>query len=829
MKKSKTDQKAWDDEFAHKVDDLVSAARLYRDQLSSDRIRAMRYENGDMEKDMPSKQGWSAVVSRDISATIKKVFPSLVRTILGNEIVAEYTAQNEDDQEESEQVTDFINLVVYPESNGRKGISDAMHDACLLRNGILYAGVEDKVVVTGSTHRGLDEFALSELLEDPDTELIEGRAYEAPPEEIDAAQPSPGGETASPDPAAGPLPPDQAPNPQEIMPPQPGMPPPGMPEQMAPEEPAMLYDVKIKRTVKKAKPVLLGVPPEEFLIHPDATDAQVDSPIVGREMRMSRSDLIAMGYDKELVMALPAESYDPNINGEKLTRRKTPWLQSSPDQKEIEMVLYYDLYVRLDYDDDGIAELRHVCAAGDLTAQHILVNDYADFGRYFDVVIERRPHQWEGVSIADDVIEIQKVKTALLRYAMDNTYNVVSPQKAVNIKALANPNNLDAIMNPEPGRPIFMSNTDPRFKASDAISYDVQPYVADKAMIAVQYWDKQIVDRTGIDDSSAGLPPDALQNVTAKASAMIEQKGIAQTELMVSNIAACLEPVFAALLKLTIQCNDKARTVRLRDKFVQIDPRTWDAEMDVNINTGLGAGTRERDMMVMQMITGMQDRLFTAMGGLSPILKADNIYNAVEKSVQAAGIKSVGKFFTKPDPAEVQAAVEAKANQPSPEMEKVKAQILLLGETSKANAAKEKAQAEADLITTNAKTQASITLEEAKKTKDDAIAFRDQMLERYKIDQANKLGRQQIASNERIARHKIKADIEKTTADAISKDVLGIKDEKAKGEKGASDTIKTFSKKLEDAVSQFNKPRKLTRDPKTGDIDGWEFAEEKVA
>ncbi|MEQ1519731.1 MAG: phage portal protein [Aestuariivirga sp.] len=804
----KTDKKAWDDKFASDVSDLVDQAKLYRDQLSADRIRAQRYENGDMEADMPSKAGWSAVVSRDVSATLKKVFPSLTRTILGNEIIAEYVGQNEDDQEGAEQVTDFINLVALPESQGRKGISDAMHDACLLRNGILYAGIEDKIVVTGSTHRGLDEFALAELLEDPDTELIEGRAYEAPPsEEIDAAQPSPGGITASPDPAmAAPLQ-DPAPNP-EIMPPQPGMAPPGMPEQIAPEEPAMLYDVKIKRVVKKAKPVLLGVPPEEFLIHPDATDAQVDSPIVGREMRMSRSDLIAMGYDKELVMSLPAESYIDS-DGSKFTRRNRAWMQSSPDQKELEMVLYYDLYVRLDYDDDGIAELRHVCAAGDLIDQHILVNDYADFIRYFDIVIERRPHCWEGVSIADDVIEIQKVKTALLRYAMDNTYNVVSPQKAVNIKALANPNNLDAIMNPEPGRPIFMSmNGDARVE--DAISYDVQPYVADKAMVAVQYWDKQIVDRTGIDDSSAGLPPDALQNVTAKASAMIEQKGIAQTELMVATIAACLKPVFAAFLKLTIQCNDKARTIRLRDKFVQIDPKTWDADMDVNVNTGLGAGTRERDMMVMGQIMNLQGALFDRLGGLSPILKADNIYNALEKSVQAAGIKSVGKFFTKPDPNEVAAAEKAAAEKPSPEMEKVKAQIMLLGEQSRANAAKEQAQAQADIIVTNAKAKADMMLDAAEKTKNEALEFRQQMLDRYKIDEANKLGRQQIASNERIARHKIKADIEKAHAGELSKSVLGIKeDQEEKAEKPKKE-------KPSKTVTNFK------RDPTTGDLIGME-------
>lgn len=824
---AKTNKLAWDEKFAADVSDLVDQAKLYRDQLSADRNRAMLYENGDMTADMPSKTGWSQVVSTDVRATMKKVFPSLTRTILGNEIIVEFNPQKEDDEAGAEQSTEFINFVSLPESNGHKAISDAMHDACLLRNGILYTGIEDKITVTGSEHRGLDEFALAELLEDPDTELVEGRAYEAPPEET-PEQPSPRTATASPDPEeAAPLQ-DPALNPQEIMPPQPGMPAPGMPPAPVVEEPAMLYDVKIKRVVKKPKPVLLGVPPEEFLIHPDATDAQVDSPIVGREMRMSRSDLIAMGYDKKLVDALPAESYTDS-DSEKFTRRNRAWMQSSPDQKELEMVLYYDLYVRLDYDNDGIAELRHVCCAGDVTKQHIVVNEYADFIRYHDIVIERRPHRWEGVSIADDVIEIQKVKTALLRYAMDNTYNVVSPQKAVNIKALANPNNLDAIMNPEPGRPIFLSSSDANFKAENAVSYDVQPYVADKAMVAVQYWDKQIVDRTGIDDSSAGLPPDALQNVTAKASAMIEQKGIAQTELMVATIANCLKPVFSAFLKLTIQCNDKPRTVRLRDKFVQIDPRTWDANMDVNINTGLGAGTRERDMMVMQMITGMQDRLFTALGGLSPILKADNIYAAVEKTVQAAGIKSVGKFFTKPDPAEVAAAEKAKAEQPSPEMEKVNAQIKLLGEQSKANAAKEQAQAQADIIVTNAKARADMMISEAEKTKNEALEFRQQMLDRYKIDEANKLGRQQIASNERIARHKNKLELEKAQAGDLSKTVLGIKEDNEKPAKDAGPRLAEIIAELTEGIKKMSMPKKFKRNEKTGDIEGMEITEEEKA
>lgn len=778
-----TDSK--DQEFVSEVSTLIDQSALYRDQLSKERIVAMQYWDGEM-RDMPPRKGWSQVVSRDVSATIKKVLPSLNRTILGNEIIGEFSGHNENDVEGAEQVTDYINLIAFEESHGHIAVHDAMHDACLLRNGILHAGIEEKIVVTGSKHIGLDENSLAELVNDDEVEVLEHAKHPVPPEEM---------------------------------------------QQLATPEPQFTHDVKIKRTTKKRNPRISAVPPEEYLIHPDAIESQNNAALVGREMRMSKSDLIAMGYDRDMIEALPSESYNSALDGEKFNRRNNSWLQSAPEQKELEQVVYYDLYVRLDYDQDGIAELRHVCMAGGKTADHLLVNDYADFVPYYDMVIERRPHQWEGVSITDDVIEIQRVKTALLRYAMDNTYSVVTPQKYVNVDKLKG-GATDGVMNPEPGRPIWLEGTE---KVSDAIGYDETPYVADKAMASVAYWDEQISDRTGIDDSSAGMPTDALQNVTAKASAMLEQKGIARTEMMVRTVAQCLKPLFIGLLKLVIQNNDKPRTVRLRDKWVDIDPRSWNAEMDVSINTGLGAGTRERDMMVMQNILAIQDKLIQLFGPESPILKSDNIYNAVEKAVQAAGIKSVGKFFTKPDPNEVKAAMEAKANQPSPEQQKVNAHIQLLGETSKANAAKEQAQAQADLIVTDAKTKAEITLKEAEKTREEAIAFRDNLIEKYRIDEDNKVKREQIASAERIALDRNQNDLKKAQAGEVAKGITGVKDAEDKLAEVGSKPAKDAGPKLVEIITaltgeikKMNLPKKFHRNPKTGDLERMSI-EEKAA
>jgi hypothetical protein len=97
--------------------------------------------------------------------------------------------------------------------------------------------------------------------------------------------------------------------------------------------------------------------------------------------------------------------------------------------------------------------------------------------------------------------------------------------------------------------------------------------------------------------------------------------------------------------------------------------------MDCAVNTGLGAGTRERDMMVMQQVIGLQEKMLGAFGPDNPFVKPDQVYNAVAKLIEAAGLRTPGLYFTEPDMQEVAAKLEAMKNQPSPEMVKAQAQM----------------------------------------------------------------------------------------------------------------------------------------------------------
>jgi hypothetical protein len=299
-----------------------------------------------------------------------------------------------------------------------------------------------------------------------------------------------------------------------------------------------------------------------------------------------------------------------------------------------------------------------------------------------------------------------------------------------------------------------------------ALGFNVVPFVADKSFQMLSYLDEEKHDRTGISDASSGMAPDALQNMTAKASAMIEQAGIGQTELMVRTIANCLKPVFRGLLKLIIQHQDKPRTVRLRNQWVEFDPRTWNADMDCTVNTGLGAGTRERDMMMMQFVLTMQEKLLAAFGPDNPFVKPDQLYNAVSKVVEAAGLKSPDMFFTKPDPQEIQALLQAQANKPSPEQEKIQGalqieqakgqvQLQLADKKMQVEASKEREQRDADLVIKQAElekeTQAKVHDAQLK-----AQADADKMaLEREKMAMQERIELAKLAQQAALEREKM--------------------------------------------------------------------------
>lgn len=647
------------------IANMVADAEKHADEQAKDRKNSDEYYSGEMTDTPAMREGRSKQTTRDLRAHVKKAMPSIVRTLLGRDQIVEYQPQGEGDEEGSAQATDYINEVVYKEANVRRALKSAIHDALRHRNGILKWWWDEKQCVSFSRHTGLTEDELATLVAGDDIEIVE---QESRVEQIE----------------------------QEVIDPVTQMPAVQMVD-------ITVFDVKTKRTFLDAKVKVAAIPRERFLIHSDATCIG-DSILTGEKTSMRRSDLVLMGYDRKRIDTLPVAGDNDDERDE---RRDATNMMDEADRANQE-VDYYDLYVRIDMDDDGIAELRHMVFAGGLTEEHLLEDDEVDEVQICDLCADSEPHQFEGVSLYDDLRDIQRVKTVLLRQTLDNIYWANNPMLSGDPRRLGD-EGMEAVINPEFGK-FIPTQGDPR----ESVAPITMPFVANQSFAMMEYMDKEAQDRTGITDASSGMAPDALQNMTAKASAMIEAAGIGQIELMVQELAEGMTVFFRGLLRLIVRHQDKPRTVRLRKQWVKFDPRQWNAEMDAEVNVGLGAGTRERDMQMMMMVKQVQAELISAFGANNPYVSPENLYNTLAKLVESAGLKTPGLYFTEPDAQKVKADLDKAAQKPTPEQEKLQAQMQLEQAKLQTQVAKEKAQMAADLQVK----QAEITAETERQRND---------------------------------------------------------------------------------------------------------------
>lgn len=634
--------------LAAHVGRLVEVAKSYLDEQSKARETAMEYYSGEM-KDFPSDAGRSSVVSMDVRGIVKKVMPSVMRTILGGGSVVKYLPVGPEDEDSAKQATEYVNQVVLQECDAEKAIYDAIHDALLLKTGILKWSAYRQRKVTIQEYTDQPDAAVLGLFDDPEVQILNYSTDEETDVDVLALDPN-----------------------------------------------ARRHSFKLRRVVETITPKLEAVPRGAFLITPGAESIE-EAELVGEEQITTRSALVSMGYDKDLVWQIAAHDDEADDDDSRMGEDATTLRAET--RKALEEVMIWEVYVRVDQDEDGVAEIYRVVFGeqGDGMVQssprHIVLGlEAVDSAPYADVVMERDPHQFEGHSIYEDTRDIQRVKTALLRATLDNLYAQNNQRPVVDLSRVDDP---ESVTNGKFGQPIFVKGgMSPR----DVIEWQTVPFVAQHSFEMLGYMDEVAKDRTGITDASGGLDASKLHDVTAAAAAMASEAGIAQADTIVRSLAnGGLRKAFRGLLRLVVAHSDGPRTVSLKGKWVEYNPAVWNVDMDCTVNVGLGGGTKERDMATLQIVYALQKELLMTMGPDNPFVKPEQLYNTLEKITEAAGFPSALPFFTSPDPEEVKAKLEAAKNAPNPEMQKLEAQMALEDKKMQVQASREDAQMQADM------------------------------------------------------------------------------------------------------------------------------------
>jgi hypothetical protein len=345
------------------------------------------------------------------------------------------------------------------------------------------------------------------------------------------------------------------------------------------------------------------------------------------------SDLVALGYDRDDVETA-ITSTELDFQKEAIARNEfSLTLGGVGGNRPNSRVLYTEAYVKLDLDGDGIAELVRVCTVG---SEYRIVDvtpvERVPFAAFH---VDPEPHTFFGLSIADVTSDIQRLKTNLWRNSLDSLAQSVHPRMA----AVEGQVNIDDLLNNEVGSVI-------RMRQMGMVQQLDTPFVGAAAFPMLDYIDSVREMRTGVSKASMGLDPSIMQSTTKDAVTNTISQSQGRVELIARVLADGMAQLFKGILHLIVKNQDRARMIKLRGQWVQMDPRAWVADLGVRVNIALGGGTVDSKMSALSMIAGKQEQILLQLGPQNPICSVAQYATTLKRMTELAGFRDSGAFFS---------------------------------------------------------------------------------------------------------------------------------------------------------------------------------------
>ncbi len=585
-------------------------------------------------------EGRSQIVTGEVAEVVDGALPQVIKVFTSSAKAVEFEPVNEGDGALAEQITAYVNHIFYKDNNGFEIMHDWFKDGLLQKVGVVKAYWDDKKDVTKEKYEHLTEDELAMIMQDEEVEVVEQEEVE----EIIEQEPQP-----MIDPQTG----------------QPVMDEMGMPMMMeVPPIVNVYYNIKCKRTKDFSKVKIENVAPEEFLIDKRATTIE-DASFVAQRSLVTRSDLIAMGYDKDVVETLSTgDTLD--FTPERVARFGAAGIAFNTNNSEdesMELVEYYECYVRTDLDEDGIAELHRVCYADN----KILMQEECDYVPFHSVCPIPIPHKFFGQSLADRATDLQLIKSTVTRQMLDNLYLTNNYR----VGAVEGQVNLDDLLTSTAGGVI-------RIKNPNALVPLTVQSSAGQSFPMLEYLDSIQAKRTGVSDAQQGLNPDILSNVTATAVSAMTSASQGKLEL-ISRIFADtgVTSLFKGILQLICKYQNKERIIKVNNSFVPMNPREWSTEYNVTVNVGLGTGGKQEQLATMQMILQKQEEVIKGYGLNNPLVNLKQYRDTLAKFINMAGFKDDSAFLMEVSEEQAMAMAKQAAEAPPQEDSNTKAAAIL--------------------------------------------------------------------------------------------------------------------------------------------------------
>lgn len=618
--------------------------------INKQREMALRYYRGDPFGNEIA--GRSQVVSRDVAQYTDTFMPSLMRIFSSGDQVVRFEPSEPEDEEATKQATDYVNWIWSQQNDGFLNFHHWFKDGLLAKIGVVKIWWDDSPTQTQERYQGLNAEELAAIQADKDIEV--GEVTEGAVE------------MAGPD---------------------------GLPMMMP------VYDVAVVKTNREGQVRVAGVPPEDFFFGQRARSDRNANGVLGHRDYKTRSELVEMGYDRDVVAKLFAGD-DRDNDSEVVARFED--VSTSPlynieesDPGPSGTVEVIEAYIRLDVNDDGVAEYLKVCYSGG----HLLDWEEVDDHPFAVVTPIPMPHRLAGLSMADQLMDIQMINSTIQRQILDNLYLHNMPQTEV----VEGEVNMQDVLNRRPGGVV-------RVKRLGAMTIHQTPALGAEPFNFLEYMAGVAEQRTGATRYNQGLDANTL-NKTATGINLIQNAAAQRIELVARVYAETgVKRAFRRILSLVSKHQRKARMIRLRNRWVPMDPRGWKTSWDMTVTVGVGNGNKDQTLAHMMTLLQTTMAIVDKQGGVSgPLVTGSNVFNQLAKLCEGMGLKDVEQYFTDPAAQDGQPQ-EQQPPPPDPKVMEAQAKMQSQQQTAQAQMELDRQKAEHDAMLAEQKMQHEMRL-----------------------------------------------------------------------------------------------------------------------
>lgn len=513
-------------------------------------------------------EGRSQAVSMDASQVVDWALPDLLEPFVAGTHVVEFQPTIEAEEESAQNATKYINWLFSVDNPGFEILHSAAKDGMIQKLGVTKLLWDAAERVTETTQTGQSSTDLQTLQADENVEVLDKTA-----ERVKLSE-----------------------NPDIAV------------LQAAAFPDGKVYTIDVRQSDDSGRIGFASVPPEEFRISSRAS-ATTEPQYIGHTSSKTKGEIVEMlpDVDESLVEDAADTTYGTQ-QGEEIRFYNQPHKDRAGQggaalNWRMQKRWLHEEYISLDVNGDGDIEVVQIFRIGNtiLETDEVQCNSFATFSPF------PLPHSAIGQSMVDKVRQTQRVKTVLTRQMLDNVYLANNPQREVPEDAITDDGSTyDDLLTFRVGGLV-------RTKKPGLLREIPIPDRSQTALAAIQHMDIVRERETGVVPGAVGPSADDIDRsgpITANESERRGRNQQKRVRLMQRIFAEMyLAPLFSKTLKFIVAHQSKPRMIRISGEWVEMDPRSWNADMRAVPKVGLGHETADEEAGAAATIAAAQREL----------------------------------------------------------------------------------------------------------------------------------------------------------------------------------------------------------------------------